>query len=52
MFEWVTNLVAAGGLAGVFALMVLENLFPPIPSELIMAAAGFAAARERFLSSA
>ena len=45
MFEWVTNLVAAGGLMGVFALMVLENLFPPIPSELIMAAAGFAAAR-------
>lgn len=45
MFEWVTNLVSAGGLAGVFALMVLENLFPPIPSELIMAAAGFAAAR-------
>jgi membrane protein DedA with SNARE-associated domain len=45
MFEWVTNLVAAGGLFGVFALMVLENLFPPIPSELIMAAAGFAAAR-------
>lgn len=45
MFEWVTNLVAAGGYAGVFALMVLENLFPPIPSELIMAAAGFAAAR-------
>lgn len=45
MFEWVTNMVAAGGYAGVFALMVLENLFPPIPSELIMAAAGFAAAR-------
>lgn len=45
MFEWVTNLVAAGGLMGVFALMVLENLFPPIPSELIMAAAGFATAR-------
>ena len=45
MFEWVTNMVAAGGLAGVFALMVLENLFPPIPSELIMAAAGFSAAR-------
>lgn len=45
MFEWVTSMVAAGGLAGVFALMVLENLFPPVPSELIMAAAGFAAAR-------
>ena len=41
MFQWVTEMVAAGGLLGVFALMVLENLFPPIPSELIMAAAGF-----------
>src|SRR5512145_3123073 len=38
-------MVAAGGLLGVFALMVLENLFPPIPSALIMAASGFAAAR-------
>ena len=45
MFQWVTEMVAAGGLLGVFALMVLENLFPPIPSELIMAAAGFSAAR-------
>ncbi|MBR0649143.1 DedA family protein [Roseomonas terrae] len=45
MFQWVTEMVAAGGLWGVFALMVLENLFPPIPSELIMAASGFAAAR-------
>jgi membrane protein DedA with SNARE-associated domain len=45
MFQWVSEMVAAGGLVGVFALMVLENLFPPIPSELIMAAAGFAAAR-------
>jgi membrane protein DedA with SNARE-associated domain len=45
MFAWVTEMVAAGGYAGVFALMVLENLFPPIPSEVIMAAAGFAAAR-------
>lgn len=45
MFQWVTEMVAAGGLMGVFALMVLENLFPPIPSELIMAASGFAAAR-------
>ena len=45
MFQWVTEMVAAGGLIGVFALMVLENLFPPIPSELIMAASGFAAAR-------
>ena len=45
MFEWIANLVASWGYPGVFLLMVLENLFPPIPSELIMAAAGFAAAR-------
>jgi membrane protein DedA with SNARE-associated domain len=45
MMEWVTNTVAAGGYAGVFALMFLENLFPPIPSEVIMPLAGFAAAQ-------
>ncbi len=45
MVEWVTNTVAAGGLLGVFALMFLENLFPPIPSEVIMPLAGFAAAQ-------
>lgn len=45
MMDLVTSWVAAGGLAGVFALMFLENLFPPIPSEVIMPLAGFAAAR-------
>lgn len=45
MMSWVTDTVAAGGLAGVFLLMFLENVFPPIPSELIMPFAGFAAAR-------
>jgi len=45
MVEWAANLVAAGGLAGVFLLMVAENLFPPMPSEVIMPLAGFAAAR-------
>jgi membrane protein DedA with SNARE-associated domain len=45
MIEWVTNLVAAGGWLGVLGLMFLENLFPPIPSEVIMPLAGFAAAR-------
>jgi membrane protein DedA with SNARE-associated domain len=45
MVEFSTNLIASGGLAGVFLLMVLENLFPPIPSEVIMPLAGFTAAR-------
>lgn len=45
MIDWATGLVASGGLAGVFLLMVAENLFPPIPSEVVMPLAGFAAAR-------
>jgi membrane protein DedA with SNARE-associated domain len=44
MIEWVTGVVQSAGLPGVFALMFLENLFPPIPSELIMPLAGFVAA--------
>ncbi|MFC7689748.1 DedA family protein [Paeniroseomonas aquatica] len=47
MIEWASGLVASGGLAGVFLLMVAENLFPPMPSEVIMPLAGFAAARGR-----
>ena len=45
MMDWVTNTVASAGLAGVFLLMLAENLFPPIPSELIMPLAGFSACR-------
>ena len=45
MIEWVTGLVSAGGWPGVLALMFLENLFPPIPSEVIMPLAGFVVAR-------
>ena len=43
MIEWVTDIVAAGGWPGVLALMFLENIFPPIPSEVIMPLAGFTA---------
>jgi len=43
--EWVLAVIAAGGLAGVAALMFAENLFPPIPSEVILPLAGYAAAR-------
>lgn len=35
------------GLPGIFFLMVLENVFPPIPSEVIMALAGFNVAQGR-----
>jgi membrane protein DedA with SNARE-associated domain len=46
MIDWVAGVVASGGPGGVFLLMFLENLFPPIPSEVIMPLAGFAAARQ------
>lgn len=45
MFEWMVNFFAATGVVGIALLMFLENVFPPIPSELIMPMAGFAAAR-------
>ncbi|MET0371929.1 MAG: DedA family protein [Sphingobium sp.] len=40
MTDWVLRLIDAGGYWGIFLLMVLENIFPPIPSELIMGIGG------------
>jgi membrane protein DedA with SNARE-associated domain len=45
MFDRIVEIVSAFGYVGVFLLMLLENIFPPIPSELIMPLAGFVAAR-------
>ncbi|MBE9077437.1 DedA family protein [Romeria aff. gracilis LEGE 07310] len=45
MLEWITNAIATLGYVGVALLMLLENVIPPIPSEIIMPLAGFAAAR-------
>ncbi len=41
MVEWITNTMNSLGYLGIGLLMFLENLFPPIPSELIMPLAGF-----------
>ena len=45
MTDWIQTLMDSLGSLGILLLMVLENIFPPIPSELIMPSAGFAAAR-------
>jgi membrane protein DedA with SNARE-associated domain len=45
MFDRIRAYIESGGYLGITLLMFLENLFPPIPSELIMPAAGFEAAR-------
>ncbi|MGB3638858.1 MAG: DedA family protein [Rivularia sp. (in: cyanobacteria)] len=41
MLDWVTNIISSFGYLGIGFLMFLENIFPPIPSELIMPLAGF-----------
>lgn len=45
MKEWVLETMGSLGYVGIGLLMFLENLFPPIPSELIMPLAGFTAAQ-------
>ena len=45
MTDFILTLTAGGGYFGIFLLMVLENVFPPIPSEVIMGLGGIAVAR-------
>ena len=45
MNEAILRLIEQGGYWGIFALMVIENVFPPIPSEVIMGLGGMAVAR-------
>jgi len=45
MVEWITNTMESMGYYGIVFLMFLENVFPPIPSELIMPLAGFVVTR-------
>jgi membrane protein DedA with SNARE-associated domain len=45
VFEWITSVIARLGYLGAAALTFLENVFPPIPSELVIPLAGFVAAQ-------
>ncbi len=45
MFDWITHVLDQTGYIGIALLMLAENVFPPIPSELIMPLAGFDASR-------
>ena len=45
MYDWVIQLIDWGGYVGVFLLMLIETMFPPIPSELILPLAGMRAAQ-------
>jgi len=41
--DWVTDVIDELGYVGVALLVALENLFPPIPSEIVLPFAGFVA---------
>lgn len=43
-YDWVVRLIDWGGYFGVFLLMLLETVFPPIPSEVVLPIAGMRAA--------
>lgn len=42
---WVQNVIESLGYLGVALLVIAENLFPPIPSEIVLPFAGFVARR-------
>lgn len=44
MSGWITDTITLFGYLGIFLLMLVESIFPPIPSELIIPFAGFSAA--------
>lgn len=47
MATWVMQRVSSSGYFGIALLMFAENVFPPIPSEVIMPLAGYMAAQDQ-----
>ena len=45
MHEFIVDAITRGGYLGIALLMALENIFPPVPSEVIMGVGGIAVAR-------
>ncbi|PNU04867.1 DedA family protein [Novosphingobium guangzhouense] len=45
MGEWIYEVIRQGGYLGIMFLMALENIIPPVPSEVIMGLGGVAVAR-------
>ena len=45
MTDWIISIMEQLGYLGIALLMFLDNVFPPIPSEIIMPSAGFTASQ-------
>ncbi|WP_228212133.1 DedA family protein [Acinetobacter stercoris] len=45
MSNWIIQIMEQLGYFGILLLMFLDNVFPPIPSEIIMPSAGFSASQ-------
>ena len=43
--EWIISIMEQLGYLGIALLMFLDNIFPPIPSEIIMPSAGYSASQ-------
>lgn len=41
MENWITDIMSQYGYIGIFLLIMLENIFPPIPSEVILTFGGY-----------
>lgn len=48
MFNWIVSTIDSLGLLGLGGLMFLENIIPPIPSELVIPLAGYLSAQGQF----
>lgn len=48
MLDWIIQIISSLGYVGIAVLMILENIFPPIPSEIIMPLAGFTITQGNF----
>ena len=43
MYDMVINIISRFGYIGILLLIAIENIFPPIPSEVILTFSGFVA---------
>ena len=50
MATWIMSIASSTGYFGILLLMFVENVFPPVPSEVIMPLAGYMAAQGKIVA--